>query len=188
MKKLGCHFLQTGSLFMEDLRVPRDNIVGPQDKAWGPLFDVLNPERFLLAACAVGTGMLVLRKAAEFANQRTVWGKKSIGSYQGLQFPLAEAYIHLSSARLKVYEAAWLYDQYSPKCGTVTAAAKYSACHAALEAADWAMQVFGGSGYITETGMERHWRNLRINRIAPVTDQMTLAFIAQHELGLERSY
>ncbi len=188
LDKLGAHFLETGALFFDDLRVPKENIIGEQGRAWGPLFDVLNPERFLIAATCVGTGYLCLRKAAEFANERTVWDGKPIGSHQGVAFPLAKAAIHLAGARLKVYEAAWLYDQGSPKCGLATAQAKYAACHAALEAADAAIQTFGGNGYIVEMGLERHWRNLRLNRIAPITDEMALAFIAQYELGLPRSY
>ena len=180
--------MATGSVYIEGLRVPCENVVGQADKAWGALFDVLNPERFLLAAVAVGTGMLALRKAAEYASQRTVWGKQPIGTYQGVQFPLAEAAVHLAAARLKVYQAAWLYDEHSRECGLVSAQAKYAAAHAALEAADNAIQVLGGSGYMAETGLERHWRNLRVNRIAPVSDEMTLAFLAQNMLGLPRSY
>jgi acyl-CoA dehydrogenase len=188
MKKMGCHFMATGSVYIEGLRVPCENVVGPADKAWAALFDVLNPERFLLAAVAVGTGMLALRKAAEYASQRTVWGKQPIGAYQGVQFPLAEAAVHLAAARLTVYQAAWLYDQHSRECGLVSAQAKYAAAHASLEAADSAIQVLGGSGYMAETGLERHWRNLRVNRIAPVSDEMTLAYLAQNMLGLPRSY
>ncbi len=188
LEKMGAHFLETGALFFDNMRVPKDNIIGKQGKAWGPLFDVLNPERFLIAATCVGTGYLCLRKATEFANDRKVWGGNPIGTHQGIAFPLAKAAIHLAGARLKVYEAAWLYDQGSPKCGIATAQAKYAACHAALEAADAAIQTFGGNGYIVETGLERHWRNLRLNRIAPITDEMALAFISQYELGLPRSY
>jgi len=115
-----------------------------------------------------------------------VWGKP-IATHQGLQFPLAEARIQLEVARLKVFEAAWLYDQ-GRECGVQSAHAKYAASHAALFAADRAIQTLGGAGYISESGVERHYRNLRLNRIAPVTDEMTLNYIAQHDLGMPRSY
>ncbi|MDI3317233.1 MAG: acyl-CoA dehydrogenase family protein [Bacillota bacterium] len=187
-KKLGSHFMDTNAVFIDGVEVPDDNLVGPLGEAWGPLYDVLNPERIVLAAVAVGTGMLALRKAVDFAKERKVWGDRPVGSYQGIQFPLAKARMRLAAARLKVYEAAWLYDRRSPECGLAAAMAKYEAAHAALEAADCAIQTLGGSGYIRDYGLERHWRNLRLNRIAPVTDEMTLNFVAQHDLGLPRSY
>jgi acyl-CoA dehydrogenase len=95
--------------------------------------------------------------------------------------------VNLATARLQVYEAAWLYDR-GRECGVQAAMAKYAASHAALVAADCAIQTLGGAGYISESGIERHWRNLRLNRIAPVTDEMTLNYIAQHDLGMPRSY
>ena len=190
-KKMGCRFMDTNAVFIDDLEVSEENVVGKVDEAWGPLgplFDVLNSERIILAAVAVGTGMLTLRKAVEYAKERKVWGDRPIGAYQGIQFPLAEAYMQLAAARLKVYYAAWLYDRRSPECGVASAIAKYVAAHAALQAADRAIQTLGGAGYISESGVERHWRNLRLNRIAPVTDEMTLNFVAQHALQLPRSY
>jgi len=152
------------------------------------MYDVLNPERIISAAASVGTGLLAIRKAVEFANERSIWGDRPISSYQALQFPLAEAKIHLEGARLKTYEAAWLYDQQSSKCGMAATMAKYAASHAGLFAADRAIQTMGGSGYISESGVERLWRDLRLNRIAPITDEMTLNFVAQHDLGMPRSY
>lgn len=185
-KKMGSHFMDTNAVFFQDYTVPKENLVGEEGAAWGPLYDVLNPERIMLAATAVGTGTLTIRRAVQFANERAIWGKP-LAAHQGLQFPLAEASVELAAARLKVYEAAWLYDQ-RRECGIQAAMAKYSAAHAALKAADQAIQTLGGAGYITESGVERHWRNLRLNRIAPVTDEMTLNYIAQHHLGMPRSY
>lgn len=185
-KKLGNRFMDTNRVYFSDYEVPAENVVGEEGNAWGPLYDVLNPERIILAAAAVGTGNLCLRKAVEYANERSPWGKP-IGAYQGLQFPLARARVHLESARLKVYHAAWLYDQ-GRDCGIEAAMAKYAAAHAALDAADWAIQVYGGAGYIVDSGIERHWRNLRLYRISPVSDEMTLNYLAQHDLGLPRSY
>jgi acyl-CoA dehydrogenase len=187
-KKMGSRYMDTNDVVIENVRVPIANLIGPEGGAWGPLFDVLNPERIVLAAAAVGTGMLAIRRAAEFAKERRVWGNQPIGAHQGIQFPLARARAALAGARLKVYEAAWLFDQGSPECGVAAAMAKYLAAHAALEAADQAIQTFGGAGYIAESGIERHWRNLRLNRIAPVTDEMTLSYIARRDLGLPRSY
>lgn len=185
-KKLGNHFMDTNAVYFTDYAIPAGNVVGEEGNAWGPLYDVLNPERIILAAAAIGTGNLCIRKAVEYALERKPWGKP-IGSYQGLQFPLAKARVALETAKLKVYEAAWLYDQ-KRDCGVAAAMAKYAAAHAALEAADWAMQVYGGAGYICESGIERHWRNLRLYRLSPVSDEMTLNYLAQHALGLPRSY
>jgi acyl-CoA dehydrogenase len=185
-KKLGNHFMDTNRVYFTDYVVPEENVVGEVDRGWGPLYDVLNPERIVLAAAAVGTGNLCLRKAVQFANERAPWGRP-IGSYQALQHPLARARVHLESAKLKVYEAAWQYDQ-RRDCGISAAMAKYSAAHAALDAADWAIQVHGGAGYVVDTGIERHWRNLRLYRMSPVSDEMTLNYLAQHDLGLPRSY
>ena len=185
-KKMGNHFMDTSRVYFNDYEVPAANLVGEEGNAWPVLYDVLNPERIIIAAVAVGTGNLVIHKAVEYAREREVWGMP-IGAHQGLQFPLTKAQIHLASARLKVYEAAWQYDQ-GRDCGVSAAMAKYAAAHAALDAADAAIQTFGGAGYVSESGIERHWRNLRLNRIGPVTDEMTLSYLAQHELGLPRSY
>ncbi|MCC7250726.1 acyl-CoA dehydrogenase family protein [Hyphomicrobium sp.] len=185
-KKLGNHFMDTNAVYFTDYAIPAGNVVGEEGNAWGPLYDVLNPERIILAAAAIGTGNLCIRKAVEFALDRKPWGKP-IGAYQGLQFPLAKARVALETAKLKVYEAAWLYDQ-KRDCGIAAAMAKFAAAHAALDAADWAIQVYGGAGYVSESGIERHWRNLRLYRLSPVSDEMTLNYLAQHDLRLPRSY
>jgi acyl-CoA dehydrogenase len=185
-KKLGNHFMDTNRVYFKDYEIPVENVVGEEGRGWAALYDVLNPERIVFAAAAVGTGNMAIRKAVEYAAERQVWGKP-IGTHQGLQFPLAKARIALEAARLKVYEAAWLYDR-GRDCGVQAATAKYAAAHAALDAADCAIQTFGGAGYITDSGIERHWRNLRLYRLSPVTDEMTLNYIAQHDLGMPRSY
>jgi acyl-CoA dehydrogenase len=185
-RKLGNHFMDTNRVYFTDYEIPVENVVGEEGNAWGPLYDILNPERIILAAAAIGTGNLCIRKAVEYALGRSPWGQP-IGAYQGLQFPLAKARVALETARLKVYEAAWLYDA-GRDCGVAAAMAKYAAAHAALDAADWAIQVYGGAGYVADSGIERHWRNLRLYRISPVSDEMTLNYLAQHDLGLPRSY
>jgi acyl-CoA dehydrogenase len=185
-KKLGNHFMDTNRVYFTDYAVPAENLVGEEGGAWRALYDILNPERIVFAAAAVGTGMLAIRKAVEYASERRVWDGP-IGAYQGVQFPLAQARIALSAARLKTYEAAWLYDQ-GRDCGIAAATAKYASAHAALAAADAAIQTYGGAGYVVDSGIERHWRNLRLYRLSPVTDEMTLNYIAQHDLGMPRSY
>jgi len=185
-KKLGNHFMDTNRVYFTDYEVPAGNLVGEEGGAWRALYDVLNPERIVFAAAAIGTGNLAIRKAVEYASERRVWGTP-IGAHQGLAFPLAKARVALATARLKTYEAAWLYDL-GRDCGTAAAMAKYAAAHAALDAADAAIQTYGGAGYIADSGIERHWRNLRLYRLSPVTDEMTLNYLAQHELGLPRSY
>ena len=185
-KKMGNHSMDTSAVYFTDYEIPAANLVGEEGRGWSALYDVLNPERIVFAAAAVGTGNMAIRKAVEYASERRVWGTP-IGAHQGLQFPLAKARIDLETARLKVYEAAWLYDR-GRDCGVQAAMAKYAAAHAGLAAADCAIQTFGGAGYIVESGIERHWRNLRLYRLSPVTDEMTLNYLAQHDLGMARSY
>ena len=187
-KKLGARFVDTCAVFIDGMTIPKENIVGEEGRVLKAMFDVLNPERIIVAASAVGTGLLAIRKAVAFANERVIWGERPISSYQGLQFPLAEAKALLEAARLKVYEAAWLYDQGSPKCAMATTIGKYTASHGSIYAADRAIQTMGGSGYMCEYGVERLWRDLRLNAIAPVTNEMALNTIAQYDLGMPRSY
>ena len=185
-KKMGNHFMDTNRVYLNDYEIPAGNLVGEEGKGWGALYDVLNPERIVFAAAAIGTGNLAIRRAVEYANERNVWGTP-IGAHQALQHPLAKARVALSTARLMAYKAAWLYDL-GRDCGVAAATAKYAAAHAALDAADAAIQTYGGAGYVYESGIERHWRNLRLYRLSPVTDEMTLNYLAQHELGMPRSY
>lgn len=185
-KKMGSHYFETFAVFLEGFKVPRGNLIGEEGNGWKPLFATLNPERLAIAASSVGTGNYLIRKAVRYAKERSVWGKP-LATHQGLQFPLAEARIQLECARVKMLEAAWLYDQ-GRACGIEASMAKHAAAHAALFAADRAIQTLGGAGYVCESGIERYWRNLRLNRLAPVTDEMTLNYVAQHDLGMPRSY
>ncbi len=187
-QKLGTNWCDTSAVYMDNYKIPAENIIGEEGKCLMPMFDVLNPERFVVGAIAVGAGMCCLNKAIKYANGRKLWDNKPISSHQAIQLPLAKAKIELEGARLKIYQAAWLYDKMSPKCGTVTAMAKYSACHAASFAADRAIQTMGGYGYTHEAGVEMHWRDLRLGSIAPITEEMALMTIAQHVLKLPRSY
>lgn len=188
MEKMGNRHFDTNTIFFDDAVVSADNLVGPEGGAWKALYDVLNPERVIIAASAIGTGFWLLERAVEQAKVRKVWNDTPIGAHQGVAFPLAEAKIKLECAWLKVLEAAWLDKEGDPRAGSAATQAKYASFHAASFAADRAMQTFGGQGYMEETGIERHYRDLRVGRIAPVPDELVLAYVAHHDLGLPRSY
>ena len=150
------------------------------------LLDGLNPERIRVAAEALGIGRASIRKAVDYANERVVYGSP-IGSNQGIAFPLAEAYARLHAATLVVREAGARYDN-GLSCGEQANMAKYLAADAAFAAADQAMQTFGGFGYALEYDVSRYWREARLMKIAPVPQEMILNYLAEHVLGLPRSY
>jgi acyl-CoA dehydrogenase len=184
--KLGIHMSSTNFVYFDNVRVPASGLVGEEGRGWRMLLDTLNPERIATTATCVGTGHLVLRLAAEYARERKVFGAP-IGTHQGLTFPLAECKAQLELARLMNYKAAWAFDR-GLSCGDETNMAKYVAAEAAFRAADQAMQVHGGYGYTTEYHIERYWRDVRLFRTAPVSQEMTLNYIAEHVLGLPKSY
>ena len=184
--KLGIHMSSTNFVYFDNARVPASGLVGEEGRGWRMLLDTLNPERIATTATCVGTGHLVLRLAAEYARERKVFGAP-IGTHQGLTFPLAECKAQLELARLMNYKAAWAFDR-GLSCGDETNMAKYVAAEAAFRAADQAMQVHGGYGYTTEYHIERYWRDVRLFRTAPVSQEMTLNYIAEHVLGLPKSY
>ena len=184
--KLGRHAVDSNEVFYDDLPVDARDVVGEVGRGFYHLLDGLNPERILIAAEALGTGRAALRRATEYARRRVVFGRP-IGQNQGIQFPLADSYAKLAAAELMVRKAAWLYDQGRP-CGAEANMAKYLASEWGFEAADRALQVHGGFGYAREFDVERYWREVRVMRIAPVTQEMVLNFLGQHELGLPRSY
>ncbi len=184
--KLGIHMSSTNFIYFDNVRIPASGLVGEEGRGWSMLLDTLNPERIATTATCVGTGDLVLRLAVGYARERQVFGAP-IGTHQGLAFPLAERKAELELARLMNYKAAWSFDQGLP-CGAETNMAKYVAAEAAFQAADQAMQVHGGYGYTTEYHVERYWRDLRLFRTAPVSQEMTLNYIAEHVLGLPKSY
>ena len=184
--KLGVRVSSTNFVYFDNVRVPASGLVGQEGRGWRILLDTLNPERIATTATCVGTGELVLRLAVEYARERKVFGAP-IGTHQGLAFPMAEYKAQLELARLMNYKAAWAFDRGLP-CGAETNMAKYVAAEAAYRAADQAMQVHGGYGYTTEYHIERYWRDVRLFRIAPVSQEMTLNYIAEHVLGLPKSY
>jgi len=186
IEKHGINYSKTCDVYITDLRIPRENMLGEKDKGWYVILDTLNPERISFAGAAGGIGLLAMKKAIEHAKQRNVFGAP-IGSYQALQFPLAEAKAKIEAAGLLTYKAAWLYDKGKP-CGAEAAMAKVSAEEAGAQAVYHAMQTFGGYGYAVDYDVERWWREVNLIRLAPVTHQMALAFIGEHVLGLPKSY
>jgi alkylation response protein AidB-like acyl-CoA dehydrogenase len=176
------------TLFLDGVRLPADALVGTQDAALMQLFAGLNPERILGAALAVGTGRYALARAVEYANSRQVW-QTPIGAHQGIAHPLAQVKIELELAKLMMQKAAVLYDE-GDADGAAEAAnmAKYAAAEASIAALDRAIQTHGGSGMTGEHGLAAMLGMVRAARIAPVSREMVLNFVAQHSLGLPKSY
>ena len=186
IEKLGLSALQTNQVYFQDVRLEQWNLLGKEGDGWRQILDVLNPERIVTSAIAVGLGNLAIETAVNYAKDRRLFGRP-IGANQGLAFPLAEAKAELEAARALNYKAAWLFDQGLP-CAAEVNMAKYVATEACWKACDWAVQTHGGYGYTRDYDVERYLREARLMRIAPVTSQMALNFISEHVLGLPRSY
>jgi alkylation response protein AidB-like acyl-CoA dehydrogenase len=176
-------------LFLDDVRVPADALIGEDSEAGLPaLFAGLNPERITVAAMAAGMGRYALGRATAYTSSRSVWGR-SIGSHQGVAHPLAHAHIQVELARLMIAKAATLYDAgRDVEAGVAANMAKYAAAEAAALAVDTAIQAHGGNGMTTEYGVATLLGSVRAGRIAPVSREMILNFVAQHVLGQEKSY
>jgi alkylation response protein AidB-like acyl-CoA dehydrogenase len=174
------------TLFFDDLRLGADALIGQQDEGFRQVFHGLNPERITGAAIGVGVGRYALAKAAKYASTREVWGQP-IGTHQGISHALAKAKIEVDLAALMTAKAAWLHDHGLP-AGEASNEAKYAAAEAACAAVDAAIQTHGGNGMSTEYGLIPLWGLARLLRIAPVSAEMVLNYVAQHSLGLPRSY
>lgn len=175
-------------LYLDDVRLPADALVGDLGTGLPALFSGLNPERITVAAMGIGTGRYALSRAASYVSSRSVWGRP-IGSHQGVAHPLAHAQIQVELAKLAVYRAAALYDAGRDiEAGIAANIAKYASSEAAVLAVDTAIQVHGGNGMTTEYGVADLVGGVRAGRIAPVSREMILNFVAQHVLGQERSY
>lgn len=174
------------TLSFDDVFVPDEALVGPEDEGLRVVFDGLNPERITAAAISNGIGRYALDKAAGYARERVVWDVP-IGSHQGIAHPLAEAYIQLQQARLVMMHAAARYDA-GREAGEAANIAKFAAAEASLHALDRAIQTHGGNGLSSEYGLADLWFVARLLRTAPVSREMILNFVAQHSLGLPRSY
>lgn len=175
-------------LFLEDVRLPADALVGEEDAAIAQLFAGLNPERIMASAFALGMGRYAMNKATAYAREREVWGKP-IGTHQGLSHPLAQIHVELELAKLMLQKAATLYDA-GDDGGSAEAAnmAKYAAGEATIRAVDQAVQTHGGNGLASEYGLGTLIASSRLMRVAPVSREMILNYVAQHSLGLPRSY
>ena len=184
--KVGRNAIATCEVVYDDLPVAVADRVGDEGKGFGYLLDGLNAERVLVASEALGIGRAALRRAVDYANERVVFGRP-IGKNQGVAFPLGEARMRLDAAELMIRKASWLLDGGQP-CGAEANMAKWLAADACYQAADQAVQTHGGFGYAKEFHVERYWREARLQRIAPISQEMVLNYVTEHVLGLPRSY
>lgn len=176
----------TSEVFLDGLEVPAENRIGPEGQGFGCILSGMNAERILLASESVGDGLYFVDRATEYARERQVFGRP-IGQNQGVQFPLADAYMHVRAAASVRDRAAALYDA-GGSPGAEANTAKYLASRAAWKAANAAMDAFGGWGMAVEYGIERKFREARLYLVAPVANNLVLAHVAQHVLGLPRSF
>lgn len=184
--KLGRAAVDSNEIFIDGLEVPVEDVVGEEGRGFYHLLDSLNPERVFTGIEAVGIGRAALERAVQYAKERVVFDRP-IGQNQAVAHPLALAWAKLESAELLCLKAAWLFDHGRP-CGAEANSAKLLAAEAGFEACDVAVQTHGGYGYAKEFHVERLWREVRLYKIAPVSQQMALNYLAEHVLGLPRSY
>jgi acyl-CoA dehydrogenase len=184
--KMGRHAVGSNMLFITDLFVPEEDRIGDEGQGFKILLQGLNPERILLGAEATGLGRVAIRKASKYAQERIVFGRP-IGQNQGIQHPLAKAWMQLAAAELMVWKAATLFDN-GKDCGVEANAAKFLAAEAGYEACQTAVMSMGGMGYAQEYHVERYLREVLIPRIAPVSPHQIMNFIAERVLGLPKSY
>ena len=184
--KVGRNAVVSCEVRYDGLRVPASRRIGDEGEGFRYILDGLNPERILIAAEALGIGKVSVRRAAAYARDRIVFNRP-IGQNQGIAFPLADAHMRLHAAELVVREASWRYDN-GLSCAEAANTAKFVASDAAFFAADRAMQTHGGFGYASEYHVERYWREARLMKIAPVSQEMVLNFISAKMLGLPKSY
>ena len=184
--KMGSNILFSSQVFFDDVRVPARNVIGQVDAGFPVLWDVLNPERIIAAAGGCGAADAALDIAVTYAQERVVFNRP-IGANQAIQFPLAQIKAKVELARLMTYKAAWLFDQGLP-CGNEANVAKLSGAQVAWEAADQAFQTLGGMAYSKEYPIERMFRDARIGKNIPVSEQLVLAHIGTSMLSLPKSY
>jgi acyl-CoA dehydrogenase len=185
--KVGTWTLASSSVFFDNVHIHKHELLGTLHGGWRELLDVLNTERIVTTAGLVGTGELAIKLAVQYANDRKVFGGKPISSYQGLQFPLAQCHAEVEAARLLNHKAAANFDAGKPY-GSEANAGKLLAAQAVARATERAMQTMGGMGYAKEYHVERLWRDCRLFRFAPISEEMILNYIAMHDLGMPKSY
>jgi len=186
IEKLGRKAVDSNQLFIDGLEIPVEDRIGEEGRGFEYILHGLNPERVLLAAEATGLGRVALRRAAQYAGERIVFDRP-IGKNQGIQHPLAERWVDLEAGTLLYQRAAWLYDQGKP-CGAEANAAKFFCAEAGYRACETALLTHGGMGYAKEYHVERYFRESMLPRIAPISPQLILSFIAEKVLGLPKSY
>ena len=186
IEKLGRKAVDSNQLFIDNLEIPADDLIGEEGCGFEYILHGLNPERCLLAAEATGLGRAALRRAARYAGERVVFDRP-IGQNQGIQHPLAERWVELEAAELLYRRAAWMYDQ-GRNCGAEANAAKFFCAEAGFRAAETAILTHGGMGYAKEYHVERYFREAMLPRLAPVSIQLILSFIAEKVLDLPKSY
>ncbi len=186
ISKMGRKAVDSNAVFFDGLRVPKEDLIGEEGKGFRYLLHGLNPERVLIAAEAIGIGRIALEKATTYAREREVFGRP-IGQNQAIQHPLAKSWAELEAANLMVFKAAALYDA-DAACGAEANAAKYLAAEAAFRACETSVMTHGGMGYAKEFHVERYLREVMIARIAPVSRELVLSFIAERVLELPKSY
>jgi acyl-CoA dehydrogenase len=184
--KMGRKAVDSNAIFIDGLFIPEDDRIGEAGKGFNYLLHSLNPERVLVGIEAIGIGQDALRRAAQYARERIVFGRP-IGMNQGIQHPLAEKWMQLEAAYVMVAKAAWLYDNHQP-CGAEANSGKFLGARAGYDACLQAVLTFGGFGYAKEYHVERLLREVTVTRIAPITEQLILCFIAEKVLDLPKSY
>jgi acyl-CoA dehydrogenase len=177
---------ETNEVFFDDLEVPAQNLIGEEGKGFKHILDGLNPERALIAAECIGDGRWFVERATKYANERVVFNRP-IGKNQGIQFPIAESYIEIEAASLMRFKACELYDAHQP-CGAQANMAKLLAAKASWEAANTCLQTHGGFGFASEYDVERKFRETRLYQVAPISTNLILSYVAEHVLGLPRSF
>jgi acyl-CoA dehydrogenase len=186
IEKMGRKSVDSNELFFENFEIPMEDRIGEEGRGFEYILHGMNPERILIAAEAVGLGKVALARATEYAKNRVVFNRP-IGKNQGIQHPLAKNWMELEAAWLMTLSAAWQYDNGLP-CGAAANAAKYLAGEAGFQACEQAVMTHGGFGYAKEYHVERYLREILIPRIAPISPQLILSFIAEKVLGLPKSY
>jgi acyl-CoA dehydrogenase len=176
----------TTELFIDEVEVPATDLVGEEGQGFRHIIDSWNAERILIASESLGDGRWFVARAAAYASERVVFGRP-IGANQGVQFPLAQAHARLEAAALLRDKAAWLFD-HDRKCGAEANMAKLLASQSAWDAANAALDAFGGYGFAREYDVERKFRETRLLLVAPISNNLVLAYIGQHVLGMPRSY
>jgi acyl-CoA dehydrogenase len=177
---------ETNELFFENLELPAENLIGEEGQGFRYILDGLNAERAIIAAECIGDGYWFIDKVTKYANEREVFGRP-IGQNQGVQFPIAEAYIEVEAANLMRYKACELFDAGRP-CGAEANMAKYLAAKASWQAGEACLQFHGGFGFAAEYDVERKFRETRLYQVAPISTNLILAYVAEHVLGLPRSF